>query len=132
MSRLTLEELPEKYRAQVLRQIEVVPHVAPKIHDNVRPSTPEPKSGVCDGTLATPRAEKGNPSFYVVRVESWRSRLLDTDNLIPKWHVDALRYAGCLPSDAPDCCQIVTTQKKVTKDQERTLITIERHDCRPE
>lgn len=58
MPRLTLEDLPEKYRAQVLRQIEVVPHAAPEIHNNVRPSAPEPQSGVCDGTLATESTEK--------------------------------------------------------------------------
>lgn len=63
---------------------------------------------------------------YQVRVTSYRQRLLDEDNLIPKYFIDSLRYCGIIPSDAPDKTHITTTQKKVTtKAQEKTLIEID-------
>lgn len=89
--------------------------------------TAKPERSPGNGALAAPQAETRHPGKYVVRVTSHRVRLLDSDNLVPKWHVDALRYAGCLPSDAPDRADIITTQKKVrTKEEERTEIVIER------
>ncbi len=61
----------------------------------------------------------------LVSVVSYRRRELDEDNLCEKFHVDALRYAGILPSDEPGRCHIVTTQKKVRhKKEERTEITV--------
>lgn len=128
-----------KANATVLR-VEVAPEL-PKARKRRQNASNEPPSlvlahGSAPGskpehdiqarTLAAAQAEAGHPAFYVVRVTSYRTRLLDTDNLIPKWHVDALRYAGVLPSDAPDRCQIVTTQKKVaTRLEERTEIRLE-------
>jgi hypothetical protein len=62
----------------------------------------------------------------LVRVTSFRCRLLDTDNLTPKWHIDALRYAGCLRGDSPEQAVIQTGQVKVRhKRDERTEIEIE-------
>lgn len=60
-----------------------------------------------------------------MRVTSYRVRLLDEDNLCEKFHVDCCRYAGILPSDAPDKAHIVVTQKKVAKKAEqKTLVEI--------
>lgn len=56
--------------------------------------------------------KKADPRRYFVRFESVRNVLLDEDNLISKWHCDALRYAGILHSDAPGACSIRTTQRK--------------------
>ncbi len=76
--------------------------------------------------LAAAKAEDSDTGIYVVRVTSYRTRLLDEDNLCEKYHVDGCRYAGLLPSDAPAKARIIVTQKKVaTKKQEKTLITIE-------
>lgn len=69
--------------------------------------------------------EAGDSVRYLVRIESHRIHLLDEDNLVVKWFVDALRYAGILPSDAPDQARIVTTQIKVAhKAEEKTVIQI--------
>lgn len=62
-------------------------------------------------------AQKGDPIRYVVRVISVRIRLLDEDNLCPKYVCDFLRYCGALPSDAPGACKIETTQRKVEKEE---------------
>lgn len=87
--------------------------------------TSKSKRGAGARSLATAQAKESHPDFYVVRVTSFRTRLLDTDNLVPKWHVDSLRYAGVLPSDAPDRARIETSQEKVkTKAEERTEIEI--------
>jgi hypothetical protein len=79
-----------------------------------------------NGALAAPQFKAGNSGKHVVRITSHRRRLLDEDNLCEKYAVDSLRYAGILPSDAPDCCQIQTAQIKVaSKQEEKTVIEIE-------
>lgn len=50
---------------------------------------------------------------FFVHVQDYRRRLLDEDGLIAKYHVDALRYAGILPSDAPGTCHIKVDQTKI-------------------
>jgi hypothetical protein len=63
---------------------------------------------------------------YVCRFESVRRRLLDEDNLIPKWHCDFLRYCGAIHSDAPGACHIITTQRQALHgESEHVVITIE-------
>lgn len=62
--------------------------------------------------LAAAQTQKGNRGRFFVRLTSVRNRLLDEDNLCPKFHVDLLRYAGIIPSDAPDRTSIRTTQRK--------------------
>lgn len=89
------------------------------------PPTAKSKRGLRNGPLAAGQAKKADSAFYVVRVTSFRSRLIDTDNLVAKWHVDALRYAGILPSDAPDKARIETSQVKCAKGEARTEILIE-------
>ena len=75
--------------------------------------------------LATAQAETGDTSRCLVRVTSYRTRLLDEDNLVAKYHVDALRYAGVLASDAPQHTHIECRQVKVHKGQpEGTLIEV--------
>lgn len=76
-------------------------------------------------SLAKGQAKGCDSTFYLVRVTSYRTRLIDTDNLVPKWHVDSLRYAGIIPSDAPDRARIETRQEKVSgKENERTEIEV--------
>tara|TARA_R110000868_G_scaffold394400_1_gene665725 strand:- start:1510 stop:1917 length:408 start_codon:yes stop_codon:yes gene_type:complete len=76
--------------------------------------------------LADDRAQAGHSGKHIVRVTSYRVRLLDEDNLCEKFHIDALRYSGILPSDAPDRTRIITSQEKVrTKAEQRTEISIE-------
>lgn len=92
--------------------------------DGVSPST-ELERDPRNESLESVKIEKSDTRRCVIRVTSYRVRLLDEDNLVPKWHIDSLRYAGCLHSDAPDQTEIITTQKKVQKkNQEKTLIQI--------
>lgn len=81
-----------------------------------------------DPVHASPQADggqKAGPARYLVRITSSRCRLLDEDNLCPKWHIDALRYCGLLPDDAPGQCKIETTQIRVgSKPEEKVKIQI--------
>ncbi len=124
MSTRTLFSLDRLTHAQ---QAEAMKQLHP--HANIHPDSKTPSSVVerrsGDEPLAQAQAKAGYSGKYLVRVVSFRRRLLDEDNLCSKYHIDALRYASILPSDAPDQCRIETTQIKVeTKEQERTEITI--------
>lgn len=78
----------------------------------------------------TPTLRKGQKKArdskrYVVRIVSFRTRLLDVDNLCEKFAVDFLRYCGAIPSDAPATTQITIEQKKTGKEEEdRDEITV--------
>lgn len=62
---------------------------------------------------------------FLVRVTDVRKRLLDDDNGVEKFHVDCLRYAGILPSDAPGQTTIERGQRKAGKgEQERVIIEV--------
>lgn len=61
-----------------------------------------------------------------VRVTSFRVRLLDPDNLCPKYFIDCLRYANCIRDDRQQDITLEVRQEKVeSKLLERTEIVIE-------
>ncbi len=93
--------------------------------DNQLPS-PKPKRPVRHEPLAAPAREKGNVGRVVVRIKSFRCRLLDPDNLCPKYFIDGLRYAGLIAGDSPQEIVLEVRQEKVaTRKEEHTLIEIE-------
>jgi hypothetical protein len=89
----------------------------------VQGSKPQPASRY-EPLAEAPRKESGKKRIRVV-VTSMRCRLLDEDNLCPKYIIDILRYGGILRDDSPDLVKIEIRQEKVkTKDQEETIIEI--------
>lgn len=60
-------------------------------------------------------SEKGNSAKFLVRITDVRKHLLDSDNLMCKFHVDCCRYAGLLPSDAPGTTTIQVEQRKARR-----------------
>jgi len=73
------------------------------------------------------QVQKAIGGSFLVRVTSYRRRLLDEDNLCEKFHVDLCRYAGIIPSDAPGQTKIEVSQKKVgSKEAEFVRIEIYR------
>lgn len=68
-------------------------------------------------TLEPPQPQRRDTTRFIVRVTAVRKRLIDVDNLCEKYHVDALRYCGLLPSDAPERTQIETSQRKAEKNE---------------
>ena len=79
------------------------------------------------GALGTRKVQKRDTRKFLVRVTSFRKRLIDEDNLCEKFHVDLCRYSGMLPSDAAGKARVTTGQEKVGSDEdERIEIVIER------
>lgn len=73
---------------------------------------------------APPRIEKDTACF-VCRIKSYRIRPVDSDALVGKWMVDALRYSGLLPGDSIGELDYQIRQIKVpSKSLERTEVEI--------
>lgn len=125
-ARMNLEQvdkLPAAAKAQILAQLYPLNGLPDQTH---RPApAPVVERDLRPRPLAARKAEKGHPRKFLVRVTSFRRRLLDEDNLCEKYHVDCLRYSGLLVGDAPGQARIVTSQEKVArKEDERTEIEI--------
>lgn len=84
----------------------------------------EPQRIVCDEPLATVQGEKSDSSRVHVRVVSRRVRLIDPDNLCPKYFIDCLRYAEIIQDDTAEKITLEVSQEKVSKGDEETIIEI--------
>ena len=108
-----------------LTQAEYAAWLRRRIENHHKTPGPEPEQIVCNGPLGPEANQGANATRFIVRVVSYRSRLLDQDNLCPKYFIDGLRYAALLPDDRPEQVSIQTTQVKVSSTlEERTEITI--------
>lgn len=87
---------------------------------------PKPERAIREKPLAAGEREKESPSRVAVRIESRRSRLIDPDNLCPKYLIDGLRYSGLLQDDNPEQITLEVTQTKVKKGEEETIIELTR------
>lgn len=85
----------------------------------------QPEPAVRCQPLVQKEDQGGGSAQFWVRIESIRKRLLDPDNLCPKYHIDCLRYAGVLPDDTAETVRIETVQRKPKKgEEEGTLIHV--------
>lgn len=66
-----------------------------------------------DGTLGKRQIQNLAPSGVLIRLTSYRTRLLDEDNLCEKYLVDCCRYAGLIRQDDPRAAKIEVRQEKV-------------------
>ena len=85
------------------------------------------KRPVRNEPLAKGNGKKENTGRIHIRLTARRKRLIDPDNLIFKYHIDCLRYAGAIPDDREGDVTIETRQEK-TRGQEETLIELFRHE----
>jgi|SRR6185369_610383 len=89
-------------------------------------SRSESERPFCDESLATQKGEAGNAKRLRVSIISYRRRLIDPDNLCPKYFVDCCRYAQIIPNDrAQDIALEVSQVKVLEREQEGTVIKIE-------
>lgn len=115
MKPFALSDIPAKHHAAILAQL----------HPRNTRQAPLLESGLGLGALGEGEAKGGHTGRVLVRVTSFRIRLLDEDNLCEKYHIDCLRYANLIPGDDPRQAKIETGQVKVrTKAEERVLIEI--------
>jgi hypothetical protein len=68
--------------------------------------------------------QKASTERVHIRIVSTRKRLLDPDNLVPKWHIDCLRFIGAIRGDEPDKITLEVSQVKAAKGQQE-IVTIE-------
>jgi hypothetical protein len=90
-------------------------------------SRTKPERTVRDEPLAASQREAKDPARTVVRITSFRCRLLDPDNLIggSKYFLDGLRYAGLIPDDTSQTIVLEVSQVKVNHmDDEKTVIEL--------
>ena len=90
------------------------------------PPSPEPQRAVRDEPLGKSEGEEKSPDRVRIRVISFRRRLIDPDNLCPKYHVDCLRYCGFIRNDTAQDIILEVSQRKVqSKAEECTRIEIQ-------
>jgi len=76
-------------------------------------------------SMATEKREAINPGRIQIRIVSYRRRLLDPDNLCPKYFIDCLRYSNLITDDREQDIELQTRQVKVkAKSDERTEIEL--------
>lgn len=75
-------------------------------------TTSELESSTGHGALGTQEVQRPSSKRVLVRVTSFRKRLIDEDNLCEKYHVDLCRYAGIISGDAPEQTKIEVYQVK--------------------
>ena len=76
--------------------------------------------------VAAVQRKKETPKRRVLRIISYRTRTCDTDNLCPKWIVDALRYSKLIEDDTPEHIELQIRQEKVAhRTEEKTILEIE-------
>lgn len=74
--------------------------------------------------LAEGKGTPQGPRRIEVRITSFRSTLLDPDNLCVKGLVDGLRYNGIIPNDRAQDIELTVRQEKCNKKEARTEIEI--------
>ena len=88
--------------------------------------TPQPKPPVRHEPMAAAKRKKAHPRRRILRIISYRTRICDTDNLCPKYFIDALRYARIITDDSPEHIELQVTQEKVGRLlDEKTVILLE-------
>lgn len=84
-----------------------------------------PKPGVIP-TMARGAKDEASGSIRVgVRITSVRKRLCDPDALLPKWHIDGLRFLGFIADDSAKHITLEVGQRKTERgEEEHTEITL--------
>jgi len=102
-----------------------IPVPDPYATDHLPPS-PESKRSLCHESLGAAKGEAGHSKRRLVRIVSYRRRLLDPDNLVGgvKYFVDSIRYAQLIAGDAPENITLSVSQEKV-KCRQREYTEIE-------
>lgn len=119
--RFALSDLKSAHQEEAIRQLHG------KNHPKHPRKAPILEPDMRHGALGEGETQEGHSGRVLVRVTSFRLRLLDEDNLCEKYHVDCCRYAGLLYGDDPSRAKIETGQVKVSeKEEERVEITIEK------
>lgn len=112
------------HRSPALRQPNYARTPTPQNpRQTAQPERPAEREGskLADG----PALKETGPERLHLRIVSVRKRLLDPDNLVPKWTIDCLRYCGVIRDDTSAHLVLETDQRKAAKgEEEHTEVTI--------
>lgn len=115
-----VSKLTPKMQQQVAEQL-----YGSKPTDRRKVPRPVAEQAVCDVPTIAPRGEAAYPGRVLIRITSVRKRLIDPDNLVPKYFVDCCKYAGLVRGDSASEVEILTTQRLPAQgEEEHTLIDI--------
>ena len=118
MSRLTLDQIPHKYHAEIVKQL------YPNENSSATSCT-KSKQIVRNEPLEQNQRETFYTGSVSVCITSYRRRLLDPDNLCGKYFLDAARYSMLIADDTPEKVSYTIKQVKVRKkEEEKTEIVI--------
>lgn len=121
-ARMTVDHIPLKYQNQVAAQLYANP--APASNRRKAQGAVAERS-LRDAPPGAPRGEAAYTGRVRVGITSVRRRLIDPDNLCPKYFIDCLRYAGLIRDDSPGEVEIQTAQRlPAPGEEEHTLIDI--------
>lgn len=83
----------------------------------------KPKRPIRDESLAKDEGKEAGTGRIHIRFTVRRKRLIDPDNIIAKYLIDCLRYAGAIPDDRAKDITLEIKQEK-TREEEETLIEL--------
>jgi hypothetical protein len=101
------------------------PEYAATTDTHHRPQGSQPQQALCHAPDGTPSGEAFYSGRVRISVTSVRKRLIDPDNLCPKYIIDACRYSGLIRDDTESAVEISTSQRRCEKGEaEHTELTI--------
>lgn len=113
-----LTDFNERTQAKIRKQLEA------DFHTGNAGKVAELESNPSHAPLEAKEVQGSDRGRFLVRVTTRRKRLIDESNLCYKYHEDLCRYAGALPSDAPEVTHSEVSQTKCKKGEPEE-ITIE-------
>ena len=119
-----MKEVPKGYveiRDGVYERIDVIQRTLLKNKDTS--SSAKPKRPVRNEPLAKGKSKKEHTGRVHIRFTTKRKRLIDPDNIVAKYFIDCLRYAGAINDDTAKDISLETHQEK-TRGQEETIIEL--------
>jgi hypothetical protein len=91
-------------------------------------SSPKPQRPVQCQPMGEAKSKKDGAGRIHIRFTTRRKRLIDPDNIVAKYFIDCLRYAGAISDDTEKHISLETHQEK-TREQEETIIEL--FHCEP-
>ncbi len=115
---MNINDLPKRYQEQARAKLQGRPAVP----------TTKPESGAGNASAGADAAKEGHPRVDI-HVHCRRRRLLDSDNTVAKWVIDAIVAAGVLPTDSPEKVRFTRHSQEVAENEETIITIIEAESC---
>jgi hypothetical protein len=121
---IRLDQCKPELRDRILKTLNDAEKLQHELKASCPLQSPQPQPPVRHEPLAAGEGKKEGSSRVIVRITSFRQRLVDADNACGKSLVDGLRYAGLIPNDRPQDIELTVTQEKCGKKEERTEVEL--------